>query len=317
MPTFWNRGLQLGRLFLAAACGPLALAAWSLACTSPEPGSSVSGESSSADLVAQEPLRIAFIAYQNPDQLLESVEPVAKYLEGEIGRPIEAFAATDYAGIVEALKAGTADAGFMGPLQYVIANQQAGAVPILGEIYSGSPTYVSQIFVRKDSGIESLAQLRDRSMAFVDPLSSSGYMFPLDTFREAGLIDNLEGADSFFGKIYFAGGDEQAIRAVLNKFVDAAGIGQYSVKLLRPEEREALVSIGESRPIPSHCVVVRPDLDATTVEALASALLALNEEDSEHHHLLQNLYAVDGYVAADHETYAEVEALARDYGFLE
>ena len=104
---------------------------------------------------------------------------------------------------------------------------------------------------------------------------------------------------------------------MLNKFVDAAGIGQYSVKLLRPEEREALVSIGASRPIPSHCVVVRPELDVETVESLSNALMALNDEDGEHHHLLQNLYAVDGYVRADHETYAEVAALARAYGFLE
>ena len=68
------------------------------------------------------------------DQALESVEPVAEYLEAEIGRPVEAFAATDYAGIVEALKAGSADVGFMGPLQYVIAHRQSGARPILGEL---------------------------------------------------------------------------------------------------------------------------------------------------------------------------------------
>ena len=132
---------------------------------------------------------------------------MADYLEAAIGRPIEAFAATDYAGIVEALKAGTADVGFMGPLQYVIAHHQSGAVPILGEVYSGSATYVSKIFVRKDSGIETLSQLEARSMAFVDPLSSSGYMYPLDTFLQAGLIASPQSAEEFFRKIYFAGGD--------------------------------------------------------------------------------------------------------------
>ncbi|MFQ5526484.1 MAG: phosphate/phosphite/phosphonate ABC transporter substrate-binding protein [Thermoanaerobaculia bacterium] len=261
------------------------------------------------------PLRIAFIAYQNPDQLLESVEPVTEYLKAELGRPIEAFAATDYAGIVEALKAGSADAGFMGPLQYVIAHHQSGAVPILGELYNGAPTYVSHVFVRKDSGIESLEDLEQTSMAFVDPLSSSGYMFPLDTFLQAGLIESPRSAEDFFRKIYFAGGDEQAIRAVLNKFVDAAGVGQYSVKLLRPEEREQLVAIASSRPIPSHCVVVRAELDAETASELQQALLGLNQGD--HQELLRNLYAVDGYVEADHETYRSVEALAREYGFLD
>lgn len=286
-----------------------ALAAFA-ACGAPTPRD---GEQATTGAIV-EPIRIAFIAYQNPDQLLESVEPVAEYLESTIGRPIEAFAATDYAGIVEALKGGTADVGFMGPLQYVIANQQSGAVPILGEIYNGSPTYVSKIFVRKDSGIRTLAELEARSMAFVDPLSSSGYMYPLDTFLQTGLIASPQAAEDFFRKIYFAGGDEQAIRAVLNKFVDAAGVGQYSVRLLRPEEREQLVAIAESRPIPSHCVVVSGGLDSEIASALQTALLALNA--GEHHDLLQNLYAVDGYVKADHDTYSGVASLARDYGFL-
>lgn len=292
-----------------AALKPIAaLALFALAAC----GGEVSREAEST--AAPEPLRIAFIAYQNPDQLLESVVPVTEYLEASIGRPIKAFAATDYAGIVEALKAGTADAGFMGPLQYVIANQQAGAVPILGEVYNGSPSYLSKIFVRKDSGIETLEQLEAKSIAFVDPLSSSGYLFPLDTFLQAGLLASPEDADSYFRKVYFAGGDEQAIRAVLNKFVDAAGVGEYSVKLLRPEEREQLLPIASSRPIPSHCVVVRGGLEPEATESLKTALLALNE--GEHHDLLKNLYAVDGYVPASDETYSEVADLARKYGFL-
>ena len=104
----------------------------------------------------REPLRIVFIAYQNPNQLLENVDPVIDYLEQQLGREVRNFAATDYAGVVEALRNGTADVGFMGPLQYILAHDRAGARPILGEIYDGSPTYRSRIFVRRDSGIVSL-----------------------------------------------------------------------------------------------------------------------------------------------------------------
>ncbi len=264
---------------------------------------------------AQSPLRIAFIAYQNPDQLLENVAPVARYLESALGRPVETFAATDYAGVVEALKNETADAGFMGPLQYIIANRQAGARPILAELYNGSATYESHVFVRKDSGIDSLAELEGKTIAFVDPLSSSGYLYPLQTFVTADLIDSAGAADSFFRKVYFAGGDEQAVRAVLNRFVDAAGVGQYSVGLLRPEEREAMRILGRSRPIPSHCVVVREGLDEGSAQALQEALLALNEGPDRP--LLRHLYSVDGYAEATHKTYSDVEALARELGFID
>ena len=168
--------------------------------------------------------------------------------------------------------------------------------------------------MRKDSGLKSLEDLRGESVAFVDPLSSSGYMYPLDAFKEAGLIDKREDADNFFKQIYFAGGDEQAIRAVLNRFVDAAGIGQYAFDLLRGQERDEIVHIGESKPIPSHCVVVREGLDAGLAERLKQTLLALNEGPDRN--LLQYLYSVDGYVAVSHETYAEVEQMAREYGFV-
>lgn len=259
-------------------------------------------------------LRIVFIAYENPDQLLEDVRPVVAYLERQLGRKVRAFVASDYAGVVEALRNETADIGFMGPLQYLIAHQQAGAQAILGEVYNGQPWYTARIFVRKDSGIRTLADLRGKTMAFVDPLSSSGYLYPLETFRRAGLMARREEAEQFFRKIYFAGGDEQALRAVLNKFVDAAGIGQYSYAMLRPEERDQITFIGESPRIPSHCVVARRGLDAGSVTALQEALLALN--DGPDRALLKQLYNVDGYVKVTHETFAETEQIAREHGFL-
>jgi phosphonate transport system substrate-binding protein len=259
-------------------------------------------------------LRVVFIAYENPDQLLEDVRPVVAYLERKLGRKVRAFVASDYAGVVEALRNQTADVGFMGPLQYLIAHEQAGAQAILGEVYNGQPWYTARIFVRKDSGMRTLADLRGKTMAFVDPLSSSGYLYPLETFRRAGLIARREEAEQFFRKIYFAGGDEQALRAVLNKFVDAAGIGQYSSAILRPEERDQITFIGESPQIPSHCVVARRGLDAASVAALQEALLALN--DGPDRALLKQLYNVDGYVRVTHQTFAETEQLAREYGFL-
>ncbi len=48
--------------------------------------------------------------------------------------------------------------------------------------------------------------------------------------------------------------------------------------------------------------------------ALQRSLLALN--DGPRRDLLRNLYNVDGYVPVTHETYAEVERVARQYGFI-
>ena len=261
-----------------------------------------------------EQLKIVFIAYENPDQLVEDVKPIVAYLKETLNMDIKHFIATDYAGVVEALRNETADMGFMGSLQYVLAHDMAGAYPILGEIYKGKSTYMSKIFVHKDSGITDVKDLKGKTIAFVDPVSSSGYMYPLDIFKQKGLIKNKDNAEKFFRRIYFAGGDEQALRAVLNKFVDAAGIGQYSYNLLNFNERDTILSIAESSPIPSHCVVVRKNLHQPTVEKLQEALFNLNNEPNRH--LLKYLYSVDGYIKVNHDNYLSVEELAREYGFL-
>ena len=259
-------------------------------------------------------LKIVFIAYENPEQLVEDVKPIIAYLEKTLNMDIKHFIATDYAGVVEALRYETADMGFMGALQYVIAHKMAGAYPILGEIYNGKSTYISKIFVRRDSGIGNIKDLNGKSIAFVDPISSSGYMYPLDIFKQKGLIKNKDKAEQFFKKIYFSGGDEQALRAVLNNFVDAAGIGQYAYNLLNYDERAEIVSIADSKPIPSHCVVVRKNLHQPTVEKLQEALFNLNNDSNRH--LLKYLYSVDGYIKVTHDNYLEVEEVAKKFGYI-
>lgn len=156
----------------------------------------------------QAPLRIAFIPYENPEQLIDNVRPAVNFLEKRLGRKIKFFITLSYSSAVEALNAGKADISFMSPLPYILANKQTGAEAILGEIYRGKSYYQAKIFVRKDSGIKSLADLRGKSIAYVDPISSSGFMYPHDVFIRAGLAKGGLGKPEggFFRRVYFAGG---------------------------------------------------------------------------------------------------------------
>ena len=262
-----------------------------------------------------EPLRITFIPYENPEKLIDNIKPALSFLEGEMGRPIKHFVMLDYSAAVEALAGGEADVSFLSPLPYVLTHARTGAIAVLGEVYAGRPYYYSKIFVRKDSGIRTLADLKGRTIAYVDPISSSGYLYPHDIFVRAGLIqDRKTPTGGFFRRVYFAGGDQQAIQAVYNKHVDAAGIGEFAINLLRLEERDATTTIGQSLRIPSHCVVVRKDLDSNLRAQFVQAMLKLN--DPANRKLLAGLYGTESYVTVTHETYKPVEEMARRYGFL-
>ena len=269
----------------------------------------------SADSEARNELILAFIPQENPEKLLGDLDKITAYLSDELAIPVKGFVTQDHAAAVEALRNGDADISFMGALPYVLAHDQTGAEVILAEVYRGSPVYTGRIFVRKDSGIETLEDLRGKSIAFADPISESGYLYPLDLFVQAGYLTRDEDPQSFFSNVYFAGGYQQSLQAVINGFVDAAGASQYAELLVAPDQLEELTWIAETDPIPSHVVLARPGLDPSRVEAFKQVMLKLNEPD--YKHLLKYVYSPDGYVEATHEDYTSVEEVARLYGFIE
>ena len=64
------------------------------------------------------------------------------------------------------------------------------------------------------AGSRTLADLKGKTIAFADPISESGYLFPLDLFVQAGLIADAGAAETFFDRIFFAGGYQQAMQAM-------------------------------------------------------------------------------------------------------
>ena len=262
----------------------------------------------------QTSLRLAFIPQENPDKLLGDIAGITDWLADQIGVPVEGFVTIDHAAAVEALRNGDADISFMGALPFVLAEAEIGAVPLLSEVYRDAPSYTGRIFVRRGSGIETLDDLRDKDIAFADPISESGYLYPLAEFLDAGLIAAPNHADAFFGRVFFAGGYQQAMPAMAEGLVDAAGASQYADLLLSPDQQAQVTWIAESDAIPSHVVIARPGLDAELRSRFVDAMLRLNAP--ENRNLLRYLYGPDGYVRADAANYDGVRAMARRYGLL-
>jgi ABC-type phosphate/phosphonate transport system substrate-binding protein len=76
----------------------------------------------------------------------------------------------------------------------------------------------SRFYVRKDSGLFA-GWLRGKTIAFVDPGSTSGYVYPMVTLIKKGLVTNRD-PKTFFKDAMFAGTHEAALLALLNGSVD-------------------------------------------------------------------------------------------------
>ncbi|KZL22153.1 Phosphate-import protein PhnD precursor [Pseudovibrio axinellae] len=259
-------------------------------------------------------LKLAFIPQENPEKLLGDIKVITKWLSDQTGVEVKGFVTIDHAAAVEALRNGDADISFMGALPFVLAEKEIGAKPLLSEIYKGAASYTGRIFVRKDSGIKSLADLKGKTIAFADPISESGYMYPLNLFVEAGLFAEPSDAGNFFDRSYFAGGYQQSMQAMAAGLVDAAGSSQYADLLLTPQQQSEVISIAESEPIPSHMVIARNGLDAGLEAKFVEAMLALNTAENKQY--LAYIYGPEGYVKSNTDDYDGVRALARRYGLM-
>ena len=172
----------------------------------------------------EKPLIMGLSPIANSEKLIEDAAPLHKMLGDEIGRPVEGFIATNYIGVVEALGTGTIDFALIPPFAYILANKKNGTEALLTSINKhDEPGYYSVLLVRTDSGIEKVEDLKGKKVAFVDPSSTSGYIFPAVILMDHGI--NVEQDITY----QFAGGHDKALQLLINGDVDAIGTYESAI----------------------------------------------------------------------------------------
>lgn len=226
---------------------------------------------------AQDALRIGLIPSEDSQAMIESSKQVLDDLQQQLGMPVKPFVASDYNGVIEALRSGKLDVAYLGPFSYVLANQVAGveAFAVAVTRKAGTSAYHSQILARKDSGIKQLADLKGRTFAFVDPSSASGHLFPKAGLEAAGYVP-----EQLFSRVIFSGSHDASILAVANRKVDAAAVADRifaSAVAQGHVKQDDFQIIWSSKDIPESPMVWRKDLDPALKQKLATALASIKD----------------------------------------
>jgi len=261
------------------------------------------GPASAAELPKQ--LVMAITPSNIPTELFKGGEVFAAELAKKVGIPVKVYMPTDYLGVVEALRNRTADMAFVHPAGYVFANREAKAQIVAVDVWHGKTSYTSRFYVRKDSGITSLEGLRGKTIAFVDPGSTSGYVYPMVMLIKKGLVTNRD-PKTFFKDAMFAGTHEAALLALLNGSVDAVASFDLAPQqyLKETEKVERLSHVAETEPIPEAGMCVRDGLDPSLVKKLTESLMAFNAP--EYRPVLKDFYGIDGFAPAKDSDYNPV-----------
>ena len=149
----------------------------------------------------------------------------------------------------------------------------------------GTIGYYAVAFVRADSAYRNLNDLKGRIWAWVEPNSSSGYIFPLVGFRKMGIEP-----EQFFGKVVFSGGHEQSIIGVLDKAYDGAITwtndvekhtrgGLHMMFSRGVVKKEDIRIIWVSDLIPNPVIAIRSDLPKEMKAELKAMFLGMHKDD--------------------------------------
>lgn len=248
-------------------------------------------------------LVLGFVPSSDAENIADNAQPLADYLEEELGIPVRAEVTTNYAGLVEAMRTGEAHIGFLPAFGYVQAAERGDVEVIAKSVRFGSGTYLAQYNVAADSDIETFEDLVETEglvWAFPGYSSTSGYLFPGVEFLNAG-IDDLEG---HFEHLQVEGHDNALLQLLdgnadfATTFDDARG----NLSDEFPDIEEQIRVIGYSDPIPNDTISIYGGLSDDLKEQITQAVLNMADNEAALQ-AMNDIYEWDGVEAATDEEY--------------
>lgn len=234
------------------------------------------------------------IAYAPNESTAESADArngLAKDLSEFLGCEVEEIQASDYNAIIEALRTGSADMAYMGSQALALGVERTDLEPIVMKAQDGDPekAIYHSVFITSSANedINSIADIKGRTMAFVDPDSTSGNLVPMaeiiKAFPDDALnSDMLHTNGDFFEAVSFSGSHQAGLQAVIKGDVDVVPISDQILasEIANGNAKEGDVKIiHESGAIPAEAIVVAEHVDQQTRDKLTEFLVGYENEE--------------------------------------
>jgi len=246
---------------------------------------------------AETELNFGIISTDASAALKQAWQPFVDDLNKETGLKVTAFFATDYAGIIEAMRFNKVQFAWMGNKAAMEAVDRADGEVFAQVVFAdGSTGYYSYLITNKDNPITSLEEFLKNGKQYTfgngDPNSTSGNLVPgYYVFAK----NNIDPKNHF--KVMTTANHGANLAAVLNKQVDVATNNSEELEKLKaqsPDKFAQLRILWTSPLIPSDPLVWRKDLPEDVKTKLKSFMLAYGS--TEHGKaVMKNIYNYGGY----------------------
>lgn len=255
------------------------------------------------------------------EAMVDNLDPLADFLSEELGVPVTSFVPQDYTGLVEALGTERADIGLLPPFAAMLGKRRYDIETILIAVREGETGYRSQFMTNDPSVCDTpvvedergyltcqgdVEAMRGETVAFTDPNSTSGFLFPSLHLMEHGIDPDtdIEGI--------FVGGHDSAALAVYAgdvRFAVAYDDVRMFIDEQYPDIGQKVITFDHTVMMPNDGVQLRPGLPEDLQTAIAEAFVKLAESQAHlprEEKVLWVLYEIDGFVPATEGLYDPV-----------
>lgn len=229
-------------------------------------------------------VNFGIIATESTQNLKSSWGPLLEDMQKRTGIKVNAFFASDYAGIIEAMRFNKVQIAWYGNKSAMEAVDRAsGEVFVQTLAKDGAPGYWSLLVVHRDSPLRSIEDVVKNSKAltlgFGDPNSTSGNLVP---GYYAFAMNKIDPRKDFKG--VRAANHETNLLAVANRHVDLATNNNESLDRLKataPDKAALVREIWRSPLIAADPIVWRKDLAAEIKQPVKEFLTGYGRTEAE------------------------------------
>ena len=223
-------------------------------------------------------INFGIISTESTQNLRRQWDPFLEDMSEALGMPVNGFYASDYAGIIEAMRFGQVTVAWYGNNSAIAAVDMAN-----GEVFArqvkddGTQGYYSHILVHVDSPLQTMEDLlgacgEGLDFGMGDPQSTSGFVVPSFYVFAQNNVDPNECFENVRNSNH-----ETNLMAVANQQVDAATNNSEQVGRSQANVPEAAASIRPSWTsplIPSDPIVYRADLSGELKDSIRAFFLS-------------------------------------------
>lgn len=205
-------------------------------------------------------------------------KPLVKQLSTELGEKVVLDVPKDFDAFWKSLSEKKYDLVHFNQYHYLRGNKEYGYQVIVANMEQGNKQIAGSLSVRADSGINSLTDLRGKTILFGGGKKAMGsYIAPTAILKQAGLK-----ADTDY-KVAFAKNPPSAVIAVFNKAAGAAGAGNVILNIGAVKKKvdvSQLKILAESEPFVQLPWAVHPEMAETKAQQIQTIMTGLKASDA-------------------------------------